>query len=209
MNADLGQIVLIIMITGFLPFIAVISTSFAKISVVLLIVRNALGIQQTPPNIVLMGIAIVLTAKVMSPVFTSVYDLAKNQERPTSIVEMMALAEQATAPWRQFLVERTSDATRLSLAGGDEVAINGPDTLAYTFSYVVPAYLADELTKAFQVGLLIYLCFAMVDLIVGVILIAIGMQSMSPVVISTPLKLLLFIAVEGWTRLLQNLILAG
>jgi type III secretion protein R len=95
------------------------------------------------------------------------------------------------------------------LAGGDEAAIDGPDTLSYTFSYVVPAYLADELTKAFQVGLLIYLCFAMVDLIVGIILVAIGMQAMSPVVISTPLKLLLFIAVEGWTRLLQNLILAG
>lgn len=209
MTTDISQIILIIMITGFLPFIAVISTSFAKISVVLLIVRNALGIQQTPPNMVVMGLALLLTAKVMAPVFTSVYEVAQQQPQPSTLAEGLALAEMATHPWRKFLADRTSESTRLTIAGGDEAALQGPDTLSYTFAYVVPAYLADELTRAFQIGLLIYLCFAVIDLVVGILLVAIGMQSMSATVISTPVKLMLFLSVEGWTKLIQNLVLAA
>lgn len=203
------QIFVALAITGFIPFIAVIATAFTKIAVTLLIVRNALGIQQTPPNAVVFGIALVLSLRIMTPVFADCLAIAQTKPFPETLAESVEFVEATTAPWRAYLLERTTERTRVIVENATNPPISADAGLRYVFAVAIPAFVADELTRAFQIGLLIYLPFVVVDLAVGALLVSMSMQSMSPSIISTPAKLLLFIAVEGWTKLLQNFLLSG
>ncbi|KQT60033.1 MULTISPECIES: type III secretion system export apparatus subunit SctR [unclassified Aureimonas] len=199
-------------IVSFLPLLAVAATAFTKISVVLLIVRNALGIQQTPPNLLVFAVAMVLTGFVMVPVGSAAYEaLSSGEARFSSPAEMLQSARLAAAPFRAFLLLHADPDMRAFFV--DAARRSWPPNLADTvgtedLAILVPAFMAAELTRAFEIGFLIYLPFLLIDFATSAILIALGMQMMSPPIIATPLKLLLFTSVEGWRRLFEGLVLS-
>ncbi len=204
-------LVLSVVIT-IIPFLVVTTTSFAKISIVLFLVRNALGIQQTPPGILLNTIAIVLTIYIMAPVLSDVYAvLLSPQATYNSIQDWERTARDAMQPLKSFLAMHSRpEATQFFLEttqkvwrGHSQLSASADDLII-----LMPAFLVSELTRAFEIGFLLYLPFLVVDFVVGVILVAMGMTMLSPTVISTPFKLLLFVFVDGWSRLLQGLVLS-
>lgn len=210
MNA-LGVFALVAVV-GLAPILVMMLTSFAKIAVVLFIVRNALGIQQTPPNLLLNGLALVLTIYVMMPVGRDVYAIATSPRASYSTVAgWERTVVDAAQPVKTFLIKHTkekdrrffADTTQRLWAGSGMAAPQETDV-----TVLVPAFLSAELTRAFEIGFLLYLPFVMIDFAVSAILVAVGMQMMSPTVISTPFKLLLFILLEGWALLLQGLVLS-
>ncbi|WP_085032833.1 type III secretion system export apparatus subunit SctR [Ensifer aridi] len=195
-----------------LPVIAVVATSFTKISVVLLIVRNAIGIQQTPPNLLVFAVAIVLSAFVMNPVLQESWRiLAGSGQDFGTIGGMAAGIAELSAPLKAFMLKFSDEEVRGFFIQSSQQVWSGaqgtpasPDDI----TILTPSFLVSELTRAFQIGFLIYLPFLMIDFAVSAILVALGMQMMSPTVVSTPLKLLLFVAVDGWRRLLEGLVLS-
>ena len=202
----------VVIVLGLLPFVAVGVTAFAKITVVLLIVRNALGIQQTPPNAVLYGIALILTAYIAAPIIGEFQLIVTD---PTlqidSTADWLAVFERAAEPIREFLIKHARADDRAffleatgQLWGEEQAATVQPDSLPV----LVPAFLVSELTRAFEIGFLLYLPFLAIDLIVSAVLMSLGMMMVSPMMIAIPFKLFLFIAVDGWSRLVQGLVLS-
>jgi type III secretion protein R len=214
MNAQMPNLVeLIVGITslGFLSFVAVTMTSFIKISVVLFLLRNALGIQQTPPNLVLYGIALLLTSYIMAPVAHNAYTAAIGSGQPmTTFSDYAGALERAEAPAKAFLLRFTSQGEREFFASATQ-RVWGPDAhmdvTPNDLIVVIPAFVLSELRRAFETGFLLYLPFIAVDLVITAILMAMGMSSVSPTTISVPFKLFLFVAVQGWTRLIHGLVL--
>ncbi|MBP2444045.1 type III secretion system export apparatus subunit SctR [Rhizobium leguminosarum] len=195
-----------------LPVIAVIATSFTKISVVLLIVRNAIGIQQTPPNLLVFAIAIVLSAFVMNPVLQGSWQLLLAHSGDFGTVSGMADGMiKVAAPLKDFMLKFSdAEARDFFVQASQKIWANAPVTpiASDDIAVLTPSFLVSELTRAFEIGFLIYLPFLMIDFAVSAILVALGMQMMSPTVVSTPLKLLLFVSIDGWRRLLEGLVLS-
>ncbi|OWV77784.1 type III secretion system protein SsaR [Rhizobium sp. R635] len=195
-----------------LPVIAVIATSFTKISVVLLIVRNAIGIQQTPPNLLVFAIAIVLSAFVMNPVLQSSWQLLLAHSGDFGTIGGMADGMvKVAAPLKDFMLKFSDAEVRdFFVQASQKIWANAPATpiASDDITVLTPSFLVSELTRAFEIGFLIYLPFLMIDFAVSAILVALGMQMMSPTVVSTPLKLLLFVSIDGWRRLLEGLVLS-
>ncbi|HEY6545343.1 MAG TPA: type III secretion system export apparatus subunit SctR [Dokdonella sp.] len=197
------------------PFVAVMVTSFTKIVVVLSLLRNALGLQQVPPNVVINGLAIILSIYVMNPVILATYDAVngKMQEQPAAPMDvdrMLDLVEAGKEPLRAFLIRHSSEQERAfflssaqRLLPEERRASVGIDD----YVVVVPAYTVSELTAAFQIGFLIFLPFLIIDLVVSNILLAMGMMMLSPTTVSLPFKLLLFVFLDGWAKLVHGLIL--
>ena len=207
-----GQSLLPLMATvalvGAIPLLVVVATSFTKVSVVLLILRNAIGIQQTPPNMVIYAIAMVLSFNIMNPVLQkSLAQVGAQEFSFRNIADLQANAEVASAPIKKFLADHSTPASReFFLRNTPKAGAQGPAPA--DLAVLVPAFLLDELTRAFEIGLMLYLPFLAIDFLVSAVLIAMGMQMMSPPLISTPLKILLFVVVSGWTRLFENLVLS-
>lgn len=277
-------IILVVVSLALAPFVAVMVTSFTKMVVVLSLLRNALGLQQVPPNVVINGLAIVLSIYVMYPVIldthavvtahlegrpppahiaqppasqvrgivavrnpegvsTSVDSSAVTVGVPASAIEppvedellagapaaaatatteggsalermtverMLGLVDVGKEPLRAFLIHHSSDAERAFFLRSaqrllppdkrDQVGVDD-------FIVIVPAFTVSELTAAFQIGFLIFLPFLIIDLVVGNILLALGMMMMSPTIVSLPLKLLLFVLIDGWAKLVHGLVL--
>lgn len=197
---------------GLIPLFVVTMTSFLKISVVLFLVRNALGIQQTPPNLVLYAISIVLTLYVSSPILSEIYTRLNATPVDTRTVEgLQEAANRVKQPVREHLLRFSNPAERQFFQAATEriwaenarANVRDDDILI-----LLPAFVSSELTRAFEIGFLIYLPFLVIDLIVSNILMAMGMIMVSPTLISTPLKLFLFVTVDGWSRLMHGLILS-
>jgi type III secretion protein R len=194
------------------PFFAVMLTSFTKIVVVLSLLRNALGLQQVPPNVVLNGLALVLTLYVMLPVGQKMSaSLPPGAGVPSSTSALIATAEATKEPLRDFLVKHSRPSERtFFLRTAQRV---GDPARAQTmtdrdFIVVVPAFVVAELSAAFQIGFLIFLPFLVIDLVISNILLAMGMMMLSPTTISLPFKLLLFVLVDGWVKLSHGLVLS-
>ena len=201
-----------------LPFAAMVATSYLKIVVVMQLIRNALGIQSIPPNMVINALALMLTFYIMAPVVSTSWDVLREgmKDNKPEVVYQTDLAVRAAEPFRDFLVKQTDErqvaffartAERLwattDEATGEEVpAVVDPKS----FFVLVPAFCVSELTRAFQIGFLVYLPFIAIDIIISNILLAMGMMMVSPVTISLPFKLLLFVMVNGWTLLVQGLV---
>ena len=223
---------LIILLVGLslLPFVAMVATSYLKIVVVMSLIRNALGIQSIPPNMVVNALAMILTFYIMAPMLGESWEIAKtelaktnkaaasaavataNLQPPTvnSFFETDAIAK-AAEPFRDFLSKHTSDRERaFFVSTAEHLWAKTPDEPAQgdpeSFYILIPSFCVSELTKAFQIGFLVYLPFIAIDIIVSNILLAMGMMMVSPVTISLPFKLLLFVMVNGWTLLVQGLI---
>ncbi len=207
-----------------LPFVAMIATSYLKIVVVMSLIRNALGIQSIPPNMVLNALAMILTFYIMAPVCGESWNIIKAEKaamtqrqaegaapEPGQPFYETDITEKAAQPFREWLSKQVGDrqraffvstAERLWAKGdGKEAEIDSE-----SFYILLPSFCVSELTKAFQIGFLVYLPFIAIDIIVSNILLAMGMMMVSPVTISLPFKLLLFVMVDGWTLLIQGLV---
>jgi type III secretion protein R len=193
-------------------FVVVTTTAFMKISVVLLLVRNALGAQQVPPNIVLYGAALILTVYISAPVGEQVYQrLSEPSQQYHTFDDWTAAARRAQEPIRDYLKRfTTADERQFFLSAAQHV---WPEEMRQRASIddltiLVPSFLIAELKRAFEIGFLLYLPFITIDLVVTTILMAMGMSMVSPTVISIPFKLFLFIAIDGWSRLIHGLVLS-
>lgn len=193
------------------PFAAVMVSSFVKIVVIFNLIRNALGIQQIPPNMVLNGLAIIMSVYVMTPVIQDSYAILKDvdfkdQDIPTSLAKLST----AKQPLQDFLFKHSREKERrFFIQTAKRIWPEGrADELTNTdFIVLIPAFTISELTSAFEIGFLIYLPFIAIDLITSNILLALGMMMVSPMTISLPFKLLLFVLVEGWSRLTHGILL--
>ncbi len=210
--ADPITLIVSLTLLALLPFIAVVVTSYVKIIVVFSIVRNALGIQQIPPNMVMNSIAVILSLFIMAPIGKEMHAAAVSGGA-TEISGLRDLdpvvLEKVEAPLKSFLKKHSHPSMRImflraagELWGGDAEAAVDPDSALI----LAPAFMLTELTEAFQIGFLLYLPFIVVDLVVSNILLAMGMMMVSPMTISLPFKLLLFVMVNGWTRIIEGLL---
>ena len=202
---------LTVIILALVPFVAVMVTSFTKLVVVLSLLRNALGLQQVPPNVVLNGLAIVLSIYVMYPVGTEMSAKAQGIEQTLSSTKnMLAAADAAKEPLRAFLVRHSRPLERAFFLKTARQALK-PEQAArldeHDFLVVVPAFTVSELSVAFEIGFLIFLPFLVIDLVISNVLMAMGMMMLSPTTVSLPFKLLLFVLIDGWVKLVHGLVL--
>jgi type III secretion protein R len=200
------------------PFALIMLTSFVKISVVLSILRNALGTQQVPPNQVITGVSLILTIFIMAPVVEKMYAEAGNVGDSEAIFSEVSVktifeaAKRGREPLRQFLERHAHEADRKMFYNlAQRMAVrngNDPNEILPTeFRVVIPSFVTSQLTEAFQIGFLLFIPFLVIDMVVSNILQAMGMFMLSPAMISLPFKLLLFVLVDGWVILIRNLVL--
>lgn len=195
-----------------IPLLLMVTTCFLKIAVVLHLVRNAMGVQQVPPNMVLNGIGIALTLFIMAPVFSDTQKVLLDVDlSDVNINSALDVVNTASQPLKSFMHDNTNDDI-LSLFQAsaeslwtEEVSSNlGKDNLLI----LIPSFVISELQAGFEIGFLIFLPFIVIDLIVSNLLLALGMQMVSPMTVSLPLKILLFVLVGGWEKLLHSLVLS-
>jgi len=197
------QVLLLMAGLVFLPAILLTMTSFTRIIIVLSLLRQALGLTQTPPNQVLIGLALFLTMFVMSPIFTRVSEDAVRPLLDNQISTEDAVTK-AETPLREFMLKQTrSDdlGLFLKLAGGRTY----PKAEDVPFSALLPAFVTSELKTGFQIGFLIFLPFLVIDIVVAAVMMSLGMMLLSPTSVSLPLKLALFVLVNGWTLVIGSL----
>jgi type III secretion protein R len=204
---------LLILVTSmaFLPIVAVTVTAFAKIAIVIFIVRNALGIQQLPPTIIIYGLSLILSVYIAMPVIDEAYRAVRDADLAfKTFADWEEAARRAVLPLQTFLRKFTDD-RQLAFFMQSTAKIWGPDRALNitdtSLSVLVPSFLLSELTRAFEIGFLLYLPFMAVDIVVTAILVALGMMQIQPTTIAIPFKLMLFVFVDGWTKIVQGLIL--
>ncbi|WP_343627277.1 type III secretion system export apparatus subunit SctR [Roseateles sp.] len=201
---------LTVILLALAPFVAVMVTSFTKLVVVFGLLRNALALQQTPPNIVLNGLALVLSVYVMYPVGVQMQQRLGDSPVGNTASAMLSAADKAKEPLREFLVKHTRPLERAFFLKTARKALDPASAEALTdrdFIVVVPAFTVSELSVAFEIGFLIFLPFLVIDLVIANILMAMGMQMLSPTTVSLPFKLLLFVLIDGWVKLVHGLVL--
>lgn len=197
------QIVALMTALTVLPSIVLGMSAFTRIIIVLSILRQALGTQQTPPNQVLVSLALFLTVFIMRPTLTDFYENAASPYLDGKIEAAQAI-ETGTQIVKGFLIENTRSNDLMmfqQLAGDDAYA----DPQAVPLTVLLPAFMTSELKTAFQIGFLIFLPFLVIDMVVASILMALGMMMLSPVLVSLPIKLLLFVLVDGWALTVGSL----
>jgi len=197
------ELVALMTLLTVLPSLLLMMTPFVRIIIVMSLLRQALGTGQTPPNQVLVGLALFLTFFIMAPVLTTVYEQAVTPYLGNTLSFEKAL-EVAQKPVREFMLKQTRQEEISSFAQiAGRGAVSEPADVA--FSTLVPAFITSELKSAFTIGFLIYIPFVVIDLIVASILMSMGMMMLSPMVISMPFKLMLFVLVDGWSLTMGSL----
>jgi len=197
------QILVIMTLLGFLPAMLMMMTCFTRFIIVLAILRQAIGLQQSPPNTVLIGVALCLSLMVMRPVAQEIYTEAfvPFEQDQVTLTEGLSRAKTVIGGFMLAQTSKSSLDTMISLAG-EEV----PDDLSeLDFFVLLPAFVLSELKTAFQLGFMIFLPFLVIDLVVASVLMAMGMMMLSPMMISLPFKLMVFVLVDGWTLLVGTL----
>lgn len=197
------KIVLLITALTFLPALFVTATSFTRIIVVFAFLRQSLGLQQSPPNQILIGLALFLTFSIMSPYFDRMYNNAITPYLDGQMDEKTAITE-TLKPLREFMYKQTREKDiqlMMEISRTEDV-----DSFeALPTSVLIPAFVVSELKTAFQIGFMIYIPFVVIDMMVGMVLLAMGMMVLPPVVISMPFKIMLFIMVNGWDLIIMSL----
>ncbi|ASX26880.1 EscR/YscR/HrcR family type III secretion system export apparatus protein [Candidatus Williamhamiltonella defendens] len=206
------SLISILAFSTLLPFVIASGTCYIKFSIVFVMVRNALGLQQIPSNMTLNGVALLLASFVMMPIVKNIYEGYKNAQfdvrNLSSVIEFVEngldgyrsyLVKYADPELTQFFEKAASDRKEEDFAGAEE---EKPSIFA-----LLPAYALSEIKSAFKIGFYIYLPFVVVDLLISSILLALGMMMMSPVTISVPIKLVLFVVLDGWTLISKGMIL--
>ncbi|MEF9941540.1 MAG: flagellar type III secretion system pore protein FliP [Lachnospiraceae bacterium] len=198
------EILLMMTIIALLPSIIIMMTSFTRTIIILSFVRNALGVQQTPPNIVLVGLALFLTLFIMQPVLT---DIDTNAYKPYIAGEMTQkeAIEYAKVPLKKFMLKNTEkSAVNLFMDLSGEKKPEQLEELPMTV--VIPSFMTSELKRAFMAGFLLFLPFLVIDIVVSSTLMSMGMMMLPPAMIALPFKLLLFVTVDGWQLLFSTIV---
>ena len=197
------QILALMTMLSLLPAALIMTTSFTRIIIVLSILRQALGTAQTPSNQILLGLALFLSFFIMSPVFTSAYESGVKPYLDEQISSEVAF-ERAAEPFYHFMMNQTRETDLAMFAG-----IAGKDKLdpaeKVPFSLLLPSFVTSELKTAFQIGFLIFIPFLILDLVVASVLMSMGMMMLSPMIISLPFKLMLFVLVDGWALIMGTM----
>jgi len=197
------QILLFMTALSLLPGALLMMTSFARIIIVLAILRQALGTQNTPSNQLLVGLALFLTIFIMMPVFDEVYDTSLKPYLEEKLTSTQAL-DAAQIPMREFMLAQTRESDlNLFARIGDFREIESPDKVP--FSMLLPAFATSELKTGFQIGFLLFIPFLIIDLVVASVLMSMGMMMLSPLIISLPFKIMLFVLVDGWALVFGTL----
>lgn len=197
------QILALMTMLTFLPALLMMMTSFTRIIIVFSILRQALGLQQSPSNQILIGLSLFLTFFIMQPVINQVNEQALQPYVNQQISAQQALANTAT-PFHNFMLSQTREtdiALFVGIAGRDPIAT--PEETP--FSILVPAFIISELKTAFQIGFIIFIPFLVIDIVVSSVLMAMGMMMLSPLIISLPFKIMLFVLVDGWAMIVGTL----
>jgi len=197
------QVLAMMTALSFIPAIVMLMTSFTRIIVVLAILRQAMGLQQTPNSQLLIGMALFLSFFIMAPVFDEIHQTAVEPYLSEEITSLQAY-DIAKIPMREFMLSQTriSDLqTFAEIAGYTEV--NAPEDLP--MSVIIPSFVTSELKTAFQIGFMFFIPFLIIDLVVASILMAMGMMMLSPMIVSLPFKLMMFVLVDGWTLVMGTL----
>lgn len=197
------QVLLFMTALSLLPAGLMLMTSFTRIIIVLSILRQALGTAQTPSNQILLGLALFLTFFIMSPVFSEVYDTALAPYLAEQLSPQQAL-EAAQKPVRAFMLAQTRDsdiALFARIAGHENIQTEAD----VPFSLLMPAFATSELKTAFQMGFLLFIPFLVIDLVVASVLMSMGMMMLSPLIVSLPFKIMLFVLVDGWALIMGTL----
>ncbi len=197
------QTLLLLTSLTFIPALVLMMSSFTRIIIVLSLLRLALGTQTSPPNQVLIGLALFLTLFVMSPVIDRVYNEAYLPFSEDEI-SIMEAADKASVPIKKFMLHQTREtdlALFIQISGNDEIDSSENVPL----KILVPAYITSELKTAFQIGFIVFIPFLIIDMVVASVLMSMGMMMLSPMIISLPFKLMLFVLVDGWHLLIGSL----
>jgi type III secretion protein R len=209
--SDITGLLLAIVVISLVPFVAMVVTSYAKIVVVLGLLRNALGVQQVPPNMVLNGIAILVSVYVMAPVGITASKALENQPiAPQSSQAMLQLFDAVREPFRSFLEKHAQEREkRFFLRSANMVWPKEQAQLLKETDLVVlaPAFTLTELTEAFKIGFMLYIAFIVIDLIIANVLLAMGLNQVTPTNVAIPFKLLLFVVMDGWSTLIHGLVM--
>lgn len=199
------QFILLITTLSLAPAILIMVTSFVRISIVLSMVRNAIGLQQSPPNQVLISLALFLTFFIMSPTFEAAY---KQGIKP--MIEDKISEEEAfpfiVNPFRKFMVANTRTRDVELFSGIAEIKLSEENMEDIPLKVIIPAFMISELRKAFEIGFLIFLPFLIIDIVVSSILMAMGMLMMPPVMVALPFKVIFFVLIDGWYILAGSLV---
>lgn len=197
------QILLLMSALTFIPAFVMMMTSFTRIIIVFSILRQALGLQQTPSNQILVGLALFLTIFIMAPIFERINETALQPYLAEELSPQQAL-EQASLPLRDFMLAQTRETDlELFVRLARRTDLTSPDEVP--FQILVPAFVTSELKTAFQIGFMIFIPFLIIDLVVASVLMAMGMMMLSPLIISLPFKIMLFVLVDGWALIIGTL----
>ncbi len=198
------EILFLLTLITLLPSILVMMTSFTRIVIVISILRNAMGLQQTPPNTVVVGIALFLSLFIMQPVLTDISETAYEPYKADLITQEQAI-DNASVPLKEFMLKQTKvESLNMYLNFAD---LGRPDNLMeIPMHVIIPAFITSELSRAFLMGFLLYIPFLVIDMIVASVLMSMGMVMLPPSMISMPFKLLLFVVVNGWELLFSTLV---
>ncbi len=198
------EMLLAVTLVALLPSIVIMMTSFTRTIIILSFTRTAMGVQQTPPNMVLVGIALFLTLFIMRPVIANVDEHAYRPYQAGDITQEEAL-ERSGEYMKEFMLRNTEKKTLdrfVAMAGAQTLQ----DPMEYSLTIVTPAFMTSELRRGFMAGFLLYLPFILIDVVVATTLMSMGMAMLPPTMISMPFKLLLFITVDGWDLLFSSII---
>ncbi len=211
-SGTIFRMIMLITVLSLAPSILMMVTSFTRIIVVLSLLRSAIGIQQTPPNVVLVSLAMFLTFFIMQPTFEASYDKGIKPLIDGDVEEMEGM-KLAAEPFREFMVKHARDddiELFLELSGeADKVAqdiANAGTPAAVPYRALIPAFMISELRRAFEIGFLIFIPFLIIDMVVASILMSMGMMMLPPVLISLPFKIIFFVLIDGWAMLSESLV---
>jgi flagellar biosynthetic protein FliP len=197
------QVLALMTALSFIPAAVIMMTSFTRIIVVLAILRQAIGLQQTPSNQILLGMSLFLTFFIMAPIFSQINDRAVQPYLNEELTSIQAL-EQAKEPIKAFMLSQTRIKdleTFAKIAGYDK--LDSPEDTP--FIVIIPAFVTSELQTAFIIGFMFFIPFLIVDLVVASVLMAMGMMMLSPMIVSLPFKIMLFVLVDGWGLVMGTL----
>jgi flagellar biosynthetic protein FliP len=197
------QILVLMTLLTLLPAALLSTSAFVRIIIVLSILRQALGTAQTPPNQVLLGVALFLTFFVMAPVVETMYEDAA-QPYTAGEMDMGTALSTAIAPLREFMINQTRESDlELFASIARQPAVESVDDVP--LSMIIPSFMVSELKTAFQIGFLVFIPFLVIDLVVSSVLMSMGMMMLSPMIVSLPFKIMLFVLVDGWALILGTL----
>jgi len=204
LSGRIVQLLMLMTVLSLAPAIIIVVTSFTRIVIVFSLLRSAMGTQQTPPNVVLISLALFMTAFIMAPTMKEAYDNGIAPLIAEQITEEEAF-DRTTTPFHSFMMKHVREKDLLLFLDLSKTAL--PETKADTpFQILVPAFIISELRRAFEIGFLLFVPFIIIDLVVASILMSMGMMMLPPVMISLPFKLIFFVLVDGWHLVAGSLI---